>query len=308
MQIFRGRSGPFSRSSTVGFLDRFFLLDSFLNWAATYSYRMLGIVVPIAYLLFGVVAIDADVAEFVKHFLPFFIWQSVTITWLTGGRVVPIMTDVTQLLAAPSILRATAAGLLRPKGQKFKVTAKGGDRGKRVIQWPMMRTYLILLVTTLAGIVVSFVLGEPEHANASILALLWSWYNILLLTIAIYVCIEQPRRRKAERFDTNEPAVIAKGGQLSTHRLFDISLNGAGLAGIAPGRAGDRVAVRLAGTKVLTGRLAHVTDRSFAVEFDDTPAQRLMLTHHIYSGRYTHVMNEIKLPRVLRAVGARLFG
>ncbi|MGE3831616.1 MAG: hypothetical protein AB7F76_11535, partial [Parvibaculaceae bacterium] len=86
------------------------------------------------------------------------------------------------------------------------------------------------------------------------------------------------------------------------------SLNGAGLAGIAPGNAGERVALRLAGTKVLTGKLAHVTERSFAVEFDDTPAQRLMLTHHIYSGRYTHVMNEIRLPRVLRAVGARLFG
>ncbi len=164
------------------------------------------------------------------------------------------------------------------------------------------------MVTTLAGIVWSFILAEPDHANAAILALFWSWYNIILLTIACYVCIEQPRRRKAERFDTDELAVLAKGGALSTFRLYDISLNGAGLAGTAPGRAEERVAVRLAGTKVLTGRLTHVKETSYAVEFDDTPAQRLILIHHIYSGRYTRVVNEIKAQRVLRAVGARLFG
>jgi cellulose synthase (UDP-forming) len=163
-------------------------------------------------------------------------------------------------------------------------------------------------VTTLAGIVWSFILAEPNHANAAILALFWSWYNIALLTIACYVCIEQPRRRKAERFDTNELAVIARNGELSTFRLFDISLNGVGLAGQAPGGAGEPVVLRLAGTKMLTGRIVHITEKSFAVEFDDTPAQRLMLIHHIYSGRYSRVVNEIKVQRVLRAVGARLFG
>jgi cellulose synthase (UDP-forming) len=308
MQIVRGPSGPFSRQRRISLLDRMFLIDNFLNWFAAHGYRLLGILVPITYLLFDVIAVDVDVSQFVTVFLPFFLWQSVTMSWLTSGRVIPIFSDVAQLLSAPSLMRACYQGLFKPKGQKFKVTAKGGDRSKRFVEWPMLRTFLILLVLTLAGIVWSFILAEPDHANAAILALFWSWYNIVLLTIACYVCIEQPRQRKAERFDTNELAVIAKGGALSTFRLFDISLNGAGFSGTSPGKAGDRVAVRIAGTKNLTGRLMRVRENSFAVEFDDTPAQRIMLIHHIYSGRYTRVVNEIKIPRVLRAVGARLFG
>jgi hypothetical protein len=68
------------------------------------------------------------------------------------------------------------------------------------------------------------------------------------------------------------------------------------------------VVVRLAGARMLTGRLVHVREKGFAVEFDDTAAQRLILIQHIYSGRYTRVVSEIKAQRVLRAVGARLFG
>ena len=40
-------------------------------------------------------------------------------------RALPIMGDLSHLLAATSILKAVWQGLTRPKGQKFVVTAKG---------------------------------------------------------------------------------------------------------------------------------------------------------------------------------------
>src|SRR6185436_7253691 len=137
-------------------LDRAFLLESFMHWTAAHAFRILGILIPIAYLLFGIVAVDVALEDFLAHYLPFFIVQSMVLSWLTEQRVIPIMSDVAQLIAAPAALRAALAGLLHPKGQKFHVTAKGGERGQRFVEWPLLRTFLSLLGLTVLGILASF--------------------------------------------------------------------------------------------------------------------------------------------------------
>jgi len=66
-----------------------------------------------------------------------------------------------------------------------------------------------------------------ETLAAGELALAWTWYNALVLIIVCFVCIEQPRRRKSERFETSEPIEIEADGRIAVHRLSDISITGA---------------------------------------------------------------------------------
>jgi cellulose synthase (UDP-forming) len=40
--------------------------------------------------------------------------------WMAEGRVLPVVADVSQLLAAREILRAVGVGLVKPTGQKCK--------------------------------------------------------------------------------------------------------------------------------------------------------------------------------------------
>jgi cellulose synthase (UDP-forming) len=40
------------------------------------------------------------------------------------------------------------------------------------------------------------------------LALAWSWYSAIVLIVVCFVWVEQPRRRKAERFTSDEPMLI----------------------------------------------------------------------------------------------------
>src|SRR6185295_7216753 len=159
MQICRGRSGPLSRQANIGLLDRVFLIETFLYWSAAHTFRLLGMIVPVAYLLFNVVAVDVRVTDFLAHYLPCFIGQAMVITWLTQGRVMPVMSDVVQLVAAPAIIRAVFSGLIKPQNQKFQVTAKGGERSRRFIEWTMLRTFATLLVLTLVGVVYCFLTG-----------------------------------------------------------------------------------------------------------------------------------------------------
>jgi cellulose synthase (UDP-forming) len=229
------------------------------------------------------------------------------LTWLTERRILPIMSDVAQLIAAPSALCAVFAGLIRPKGHKFAVTAKGGERGKRFIEWPLLRTFLCLLALTLLGIIASFLTGlGPTNPRGSVLALFWSWYNIIVLIVACYVCIEQPRRRKSDRFVSAEQAVLHSLNGSGSFRLIDISVSGAALAGAAPVKTGETVALTLPNLSVNATVIRSGND-FFAVRFINTFADRVALIRYIYSGRCSHALEEIRWVNVLRAVSSRLF-
>ncbi len=156
MQIVRGRSGPLSRTSALTIVDRLSLVESFLNWAAIFPARLMGLIVPILYFLFDIKSVRADLSDVASYFLPYFIWHTAAMNWMTRGRLIPIMSDVCQLIAAPAVVKAVAIGLLKPQGHKFKVTAKGGDRGRRFVEWPLFRFFGALLILTIASIGYAF--------------------------------------------------------------------------------------------------------------------------------------------------------
>ncbi len=307
VQIFRGRSGPFSRSSNLPIADRVFLAESFTYWAGNYSYRLLGMFVPILYLLFGVKTVYADMHELLVHFLPYFVWHFIVIAWIAQGRVLVIMTDVCQLIAAPAVMKSVAIGLLRPWNQKFEVTAKGGDRSKRFIEWPLLRFFFTLLVLTIIGVEWSMFAGGGMREDASgAVALAWSWYNIAILTIACYVCIEQPRLRKSERFAASRHVEAVLGdGRKATLDMADVSISGARFRGTPPAEYGERLGVSLAG-HLIGATIVRIAQSGFAVHFDDSLANRVLMIRHIYSERYVKEFRGVQLHLVGKALLERL--
>lgn len=307
VQICRGRSGPLRFNNGLKLIDRIILSCTFLYWSAAHAYRVIGLIVPILYLLVGIESVHADVESTLAHFVPYFAAQMAIMGWMTQGRVLPIMTDVCQLLAAKEVLRAVANGLVKPKGQKFKVTAKGGDRSRTVVQWPMLRTFLIYLVLTVAGVVSAFVIDDGQSLReSSALALFWSWYNIALLILACLVCIEQPRKRKAERFTAGDAAVLSVNGEIHTRPVLDISRTGLRLAGAAPALLGSRIEVKI-GDAPIGATIVRAAPDEFAVLVDDTPPARKAMVGQVYCGRYGTGIAEVRGRAVLAAVLARLF-
>ena len=172
MQVTRGRSGPLSWRSSLQFIDRLSLIDAFLYWTAVYASRIIGLAIPIISLLFNIHPFRAPVYDVMTHFLPYFLWQVLAMHWISGGRYVPILSDVSQLIVAPQIVRAVFAGLTKPQGQKFQVTAKGGDRGQRFIEWGLMRPFLLAIVASLVAIVYCFFIdGSADNIRYSAPAL-----------------------------------------------------------------------------------------------------------------------------------------
>jgi cellulose synthase (UDP-forming) len=302
MQICRSRSGPLSRRARITLIDRIMLVETFLHWSATHLFRLFGLVIPALYLLFDIQAVHASVTDAVSYVFPYFITTIAIMCWMTRGRVLPILIDLSQLLSAADIVKSVTMGLVKPKGHKFRVTAKGGDRSSRFVQWPMLRVFLIFLGLTVAGIVAAFAIDDSRPlADASALALFWSWYNIILLTLACFVCIEAPQRRNGERYASNELALLTAGGKTMYLHVGDISMSGMRLMGTAPAPVGSSVTIHFNGLDT-SATIARVYLDSFGVRFEASPQNRASLIRHIYCGTYSAAVEAIHPSRVAAAV------
>ena len=307
MQICVGRSGPLRPGNGLRWVDRLILSETFLHWSATHCYRLLGLALPVSYFLFGVAAVRADVSDTLDHFLPYFLVQTQAVAWLSGARALPIMADLSHLLAATSILKAVWQGLTRPQGQKFVVTAKGGDRSKRFVQTPVLALFLTLLILTSAGVCRAFILDSASDLLAAAsLPLFWSWYNIVVLTLACLVCVEQPRLRRSQRFGgRGAVARLIVDGRPAFFRIEDISTGGMRLSGAAPGPAGTTLTLTLDGAR-LSAKVVRAGETDFAVAVDNSFEARAAMIRAVYSGRYDPSVVEVNLARVAAGLARRL--
>ena len=307
VQICCGPSGPLNFSNKLPLVDRISLIDTFLFWSASHAMRLFAFVVPALFLLFGVKAVSANIADAISYVAPFIIAQICILLWLTEGRILPIMSDLYGTLCATEVVKAVASGLLRPNGQKFKVTAKGGDRSQRVVQWPVLRIFLFYLALNVLGIVSAFIFWRSASiSDTSVLALFWSWYNIIVLILACYVCIEQPQRRYRHRFPISDSMLIKTADGVQRFAIRDISVSGVRLIGkIATPING--VVMAVIGDFLMRVRVVRVTGDGFALAFEPTLKNRANIVRFIFSKRYLMAGRRVRPLKVAWAIGQRLF-
>lgn len=264
VQIFRGPHGPFSVRSSISWVDRLTLVDTFLYWSATHAFRVLAIIIPAIYLLFDIKPVYAGLYDAIDHIFPFLVVMTLANGWLTQWRVLPIMSEVSQLLSAHTVLGSVAAGLLYPKNQKFKVTLKGGDRSRRFIQWPMMVVFLGYLFVTISAILTAFLINTDEAMRDSAsVALVWCWYNLVLLLLSCLICVESPRRETGGR--AMGTLAVSHEGRTEFFRALDITSGSVELAGRCPFEEGTWVGVGIGSLKV-NGQIVSVTKEGFAIK------------------------------------------
>jgi cellulose synthase (UDP-forming) len=307
VQICLGPSGPLRFGNKLPLLDRIMLMEAFLHWSATYAFRLLGLIIPAIYLLFNVQAVYANVAEAISFFLPYFVAQTVVISWISRGRVLPIMSDLSQLLCADAVLRSITSGLWSRKGYKFKVTAKGRNRLAVLVQWHLLRGFVFYLALTVAGILWAFVLDDARPlAEASGVAFFWGWYNIIVLVLACLVAVEGSDRRAYGRFKAAGTAVLTLNNKEVPFPVSDISLTGMRLLGRPPGPVGSPLHVQFENLDV-EANVARVENGSFGVRFAVSPKARARLIRHVYGGSYNAGMETVRPVEVATAVVNRVF-
>ena len=305
VQICRGPSGPFRASNGLPLPFRISLVETFLYWGGSFLFRLFCMFAPVLFFLFDIRMVQANLSDAVAHFAPMVITQIAITTWLGGGRMLPIIADVYQMLIAPEIIAVVVFALIRPRGHKFKVTPKGIHYGGLNIHWRLLLRFLALASITIIGLAKGFAIDNSDlMQDGGALNLFWAWYNLLVLTICCLVCIEQPRRRTDERFATREKVLIKSGDQVGVYDVHDISASGMRLAGEILGPTGSPANVIMDGIEY-PAVIARKGSSEFAVSFigDET---REAMTRRVYSDRYGKPLEKVDPSRVLAGVLHRL--
>ncbi|BAR56036.1 hypothetical protein ACVIWV_009686 [Bradyrhizobium diazoefficiens] len=139
------------------------------------------------------------------------------------------------------------------------------------------------------------------------LALAWSLYNCVVLAIVRFICIEQPRRRKAERFERDEPILVHEGAEPRLVRMADISISGARFIDPAPPAIGASIKCNVYGQNV-SATVVRRTRDGFGVRFEDAVATRINVVRAFYAGGYVRAFRSVRAAPVGKALLMRLFG
>ena len=131
-------------------------------------------------------------------------------------------------------------------------------------------------------------------------------YNCVVLIVVCFVCIEQPRRRKSERFERDEPVLIYQGGDARLVRMADISITGARFVDPAPPPVGTMIKCKVYGKEV-SAVVVRRTREGFGVRFEESAATRIDVVRAFYAGEYVRAFHGVRAVPVGKAIIARFF-
>jgi len=299
----------YTRWSFVGkgkhsWINRLAYFDSVLYWVSVSAFKLLLICAPIVFWFTGASVITASADDLLKYLGPMVAANLIFMSITSERRVLPLMTDITQMLSAFFIVRTVVSGLLRPFGRAFKVTAKGISSDRYTVQWQIMCPLLLLGCVTLAGLLIN-VGAFSSHRNGSgyDLNITWSLFNIFMLTASALVCVEPPKRRAQERFQSGEIAMLTDiNGESAPCIVNNISLGGASLTIHGKDLNVWRpVAISFDdGTLIVAAHYLRSSGANLIVTFSSDDSQRRLLIKKLYTHTYSNAVKTVSIVKVFK--------
>jgi cellulose synthase (UDP-forming) len=292
-------------------INRLAYFDSLLYWVAVSAFKLALLIAPIVFWFTGAAVIQANGPELLYYLAPMVAANLLFISALSENRILPIMTDITQMLMAFVIVRTVFSGLIRPFGRAFKVTAKGLSSDRATVQWRMISPFLVLGFLELFGVLANLSQFNIHRASAGyVLNVFWSLFNVFMLTATAVVCIEPPRRRREERFQSGEAAVLQlANGTICPCVVKNVSLGGASLllSGSTSALGAPSAVSFDNGSLVLAVRVIRTDENVLAVSFTCDDDDRRRLIEKLFTGRYNNNIPRIHAVQVFRQLFAAVY-
>jgi cellulose synthase (UDP-forming) len=303
MQILRSRWGPQSLKYR-GLGSYLFLFQLFLASIVNPVFMWFLLIAPSIFMFTGILPIQTDMLTLAGYLLPFLITHAIGITWASKGANLWFITDATKLVENFSNFSAGLLGLLRPKGHKFQVTAKGGERAQTTIHWSLLRWLIPLYILTIGGILYNLngtyaPLNNPDDLA---LATVWGFYNFVVITISVLLCFDLPRYGDELRLRINENAVVSDSGMRQyTIKLATMSIKDAFLTGQLVVPVGTKIYLSWRGLRTIPCQIVSTSTNGILISFDDDPQTKRALGQVLFSGEF---MNSVSRGETLKSLWA----
>ncbi|MFH1482718.1 MAG: PilZ domain-containing protein [Chloroflexota bacterium] len=193
--------------------------------------RMVFLLAPLAFLLFGLMPLRATPLELAIYYLPQMAVIQAVFPLLSGRRRLMPASDLYETALCFFQAPAAVKALLFPRSGVFKVTPKGERRQRGQFDLVMALPHLGLAL--LIGLGLGLGLWRLQHGladrNATIINGVWAMYNLFLALGVLLVARELPQRRRAHRLSVGLPCEVEALGATLSARTVDFSEAGASI-------------------------------------------------------------------------------
>ncbi|URR36404.1 glycosyltransferase [Thermosynechococcus sp. HN-54] len=214
----------------LNLLQRFYHSLGVLYWLLSIP-RVIFLLAPLAFLLFGLAPLRATINEILYFYLPYYLGNVMAFSWLTEGRRSAFWSDVYETIIALPMAITVIRTFISPKGKPFKVTPKGiVDPHHININWPLIRPLVLIAILSIVGLIwrSSFLQDTIVNPDSLLINMIWSAYNLAVLLVCVLVAIDVPQRRHP-RFCRSEPCELILGGDRYQGQTLNLSEEGAGI-------------------------------------------------------------------------------
>lgn len=178
--------------------------DGVLYWFSSIQ-KMIYMIAPILYLLFGILIVNTSIKSLLSMFLPFFIGQVLIFKSLSNKTRSLIWSHFYEVAMAPHISLSILKELFGLK-IKFNVTPKDNFNDKGYFQFKMALPHIVLAIFAIISLVIGFINlnNGSRQSSAYLINLCWTIYNLLGLAVAIFVAYQKPITENSEMVSLNK--------------------------------------------------------------------------------------------------------
>ncbi len=260
------------------FLERLAHLEGILQWFNS-LWRIGFLLIPLASSFLGVNPLQATVKESIYFFLPYYLVQLFTFSWLNRRSRSALISDIYAVAQCFPISLTVIQSMLNPFSKRFKVTPKGVKRDRFAFNWTLAWPLIALFIVSAIGLwrnLATLMMGSPQTlADAQMvegtgLVWIWSVYNLIVIGISLLILLDIPKPSINEWFDLRRVVRVNVAGQNFWGVTTMISEVGAQVkltqAGLITG-AGEKLLVTLEIIEEKLELQGHLIHTSFSDEF-----------------------------------------
>ncbi len=201
--------------------------------------RLVMILGPLSYLLFGIHPLRADVPAVLAYILPHIGLCTLANSMISERFRHSFWAGVYEVSIAPFTAGVTLLALLNPRLGKFNVTEKGTSSESARFDYKTSWGTLTLLGLSLLGLMVALPLRlvlfdqartPATELHAILINGIWTLANLGTLIAAACVAYEQPQQRRAPRVARDFAGAVEVGAERHSARVVSISEGGVRLA------------------------------------------------------------------------------
>ncbi|MCK6077463.1 glycosyltransferase [Paenibacillus silvae] len=207
------------------FAQRLNYISSITYWYAGLK-RLLYIMSPILFAVFGVLVVKCTILEILVFWLPMYLLTNTCLRMLSGNIRTTKWTNVYETILFPSLLPAVILETLGITMNKFAVTRKDGAHNDRSYQIKQIIPHLILAVLSVIGIVNCIHWTFSQGTIGFLVVLYWLLINFYNIMMSIFFLIGRKVFRNYERVLAAVECTLTTEEETLSSVTYDISEGG----------------------------------------------------------------------------------